>query len=529
MAALGAAPHAQAPPVAPLIFSSLADLQQAITDARSRAAVAGRHNVVAPLYAAFFAAAPGASTSMSTLAPPSPALHSFLPPALDFTSHALALGATVAAARATGSSALTPRGLPLPSGFYVPLQVVARGSATPHLPLPIIGHQLSLGADAHADTAAPMLPSPALYLCPPAVAVASVNVSVRPAGATAAAGGAVPHTLSGRKRPRCSDEPPGSPAPPVGKPRRQARGRSFSNDYGTDGGPCVSLGPLRADTLHTSCAHPTHLPPAMFEGVGASTVPVYTETIARFLEFLASTGRVFPTPVSASLLGDFLKYMVKVRNRSSGSVPTWTAALSRLADYYPGCAAERSEQEKRHLARVIRGITLEYPVTPVGRAELRFPPLVAAVTSLSSSTSAADLQFLARLLTILNTGARAGETNCCMLTLDNVFVITTLGGAVDHIRLDMVFSKTRKHSAAPVYKYLFPRTDALDAVAPFLRFLRARHGYSPPRHGGGCDTRPCCYGRPTAFPTTVGEASRRYASRHGPPACSSGRGWLNGA
>jgi hypothetical protein len=425
---------------------------------------------------------------MTSLAMPAPALCSFLPPAPDFASHALALGAAVAAARATGPSAPAPQYVPLLSGFYVPL--VARNSATAHLPLPIISHQLPLCADAPADAAtAPMLLPPGFNrLFPPAVAAARVPAADEPPPA------------SGRKRPRplSMSGPPAPPASGLLTVPRLVPGNAAAN-------PAAPLSPPSRVTARAVFAQLVSLPSELFEGVGASTVPVYTEAITRFREYLPTVGRTFPTPITAPLLGDFFKYMVTVRNRSSGSIPTWQAALSRLADYFPGCAAERSKLDKRHLARVIRGITLHRPVAPVGRAELPFAALVTAVRALSISALAADQQFLARLLLILNAGARAGETNCRMLTLDNIYVITARGGTVDHIRLDMLFSKTRKHSAEPVYKYLFPRSDALDAVAPLLRYLRSRHGYSPPAEASAAVPAPIAVGGQPLFPLPSGK------------------------
>ena len=236
----------------------------------------------------------------------------------------------------------------------------------------------------------------------------------------------------------------------------------------------------------TESLPPFELPPAFFSGLGASSSPSYVEAVTRLREFVADRGNAFPLPVTSTLIADFITFMVDVRKRSSSSVPTWKAALSRLADSVPGCAAEHTPVMLRVLKRASRAIAVSHPVASVGKEFLPAAVLRRVLARLASSPSTADRQFHVRLLTLLNTGARAGETNAATLTLNNVFVRARRDGAIDYIRINIMFSKTRKTLAEPLYKYLFPRSDFLDAVGPFVRFLRARHGFSVP---------PSSYGR----------------------------------
>ncbi len=230
---------------------------------------------------------------------------------------------------------------------------------------------------------------------------------------------------------------------------------------------------------------PFAIPPAFFSGLGTSSAASYVEAVTRFREFVADRGNAFPLPITSTLIADFITFMVDVRNRSSSSVPTWKAALSRLADSVPGCAAEHTPVMLRVLKRASRAIAVSHPVASVGKEFLPSAVLRRVLTRLASSPSTEDRQFRVRLLTLLNTGARAGETNAATLTLDNVFVRARSDGEIDYIRINIMFSKTRKTLAEPLYKYLFPRSDFLDAVGPFVRFLRARHGFSvpPPSYG----------------------------------------------
>jgi len=204
----------------------------------------------------------------------------------------------------------------------------------------------------------------------------------------------------------------------------------------------------------------------------------YLSAVRQLYAFTMATGAGWPLPLTAQRIGDFLTWMVVERGHGAAGIPRLTAALSRLAIYVPGFAADHTKAERSQLAHVIGELNRGDPADPQGMDEFPNPRVLLPAMLGQLGNSAKDKQLLSRLSMLDNTGMRCTETHPSNLFLRHLHVALKPSGAVDSVRIDVVFSKSRKTMAAPIYRYLFPRTDGRDAVGPLISWLGFRYGYA---------------------------------------------------
>lgn len=204
----------------------------------------------------------------------------------------------------------------------------------------------------------------------------------------------------------------------------------------------------------------------------------YLSAVRQLHAFTVAAGLGWPLPLTAKCTSDFLTWMVHERGHGAAGIPRLTAALSRLALYVPGFAAAQTKAERAQLAHVIGELSRADPADPQGMDEFTNARVLLPAMFGQLGDSAKDKELLSRLTMLDNTGMRCTETHPSNLHLRHLHVTLKPSGAVDFVRVDVVFSKSRKTLAAPIYRYLYPRTDGRDAVGPLVSWLALRYGYA---------------------------------------------------
>ena len=239
-----------------------------------------------------------------------------------------------------------------------------------------------------------------------------------------------------------------------------------------------SLAPL-AGFLPASHIVPPFIPIMFFFGLYKSSWRTYLSEVKALFLYVLQLGLSWPLPLSLPLIVNYCIYSVLTRNRSSSCVDRILAVVSRLADSHDAFACHRSESDSRLIGRLRRFLQLQRPLAPQGRDAIPDPANFVPRMLAHLGVALADELFRARFLILLNTGMRCAETSWENMLLTDVTVYFDAAGFIIYIELRIRFSKTTKTTAEPVYKFIFPRSDLLDAVRPLLRYIRRAFGIVP--------------------------------------------------
>lgn len=196
-------------------------------------------------------------------------------------------------------------------------------------------------------------------------------------------------------------------------------------------------------------------------------------------------GLRWPLPLTNPLCIRYIRYVGLERKLSASYITKLPTFFSRLGDPEGPLGYDRSDRQfrelKRHVADMVR-------IAPKGYRQREAIPDVIVngprmVQLALEEDEAEGIAFAARFMLMLNCGFRGGETAPLKLQLKHVF-ITHESGKVTAVRLHVHDSKTNKTTGVPQVKYINARTDKLDGIKPFVRFMQAEHGYRCPAGSG---------------------------------------------
>lgn len=117
-----------------------------------------------------------------------------------------------------------------------------------------------------------------------------------------------------------------------------------------------------------------------------------------------------------------------------------------------------------------------------------------------------------RMLVLVNTGMRSGESSPPLLKLSDIRAFMKAGSAVvDCIALRVRLHKVNKTTTKPLWKFLFQRGDQLDALYAFADYLTWAHGVRLDELTGSCSFRPSWHD----VAAVVSPAVENLSSAHG--------------
>lgn len=231
-----------------------------------------------------------------------------------------------------------------------------------------------------------------------------------------------------------------------------------------------------AGVMPASPTVPPGVPRLFLFGLSERSERTALSELRQIFLYTKLVGLDWPTPFNVVFIINLAIYLVCVKERSADSLNRVLAVISRLADAHPAFDSPRTASDARLLQRLRRFLLLRKPLAPRGRDAVPDPASFVPEMLKHLTDAPSDAAFRVRLLLLLNTGMRCCETSWATLLLSDIAAVHDEHDRLLYIRIAVRFSKTRKTVAEPLYKFLYPRADPLDAVRPLLRYLQQWHG-----------------------------------------------------